>query len=536
MIMIELSERKMNGIEKNTIKIVQTNWAAQKNSFKAGWLNVKFNLMSWALSSISIAKFYSNIELNADDIGYDILINRLKLPYTSIVMSQNNFDSISEKFWITRKLYSYSLQKQPFIHIDGDAMLFQPFEESLLNASLIAQNYEYDHPYYLESFKEICETCKYLPKYIKKDNLGRISAANAGIIGGNNFHFFENYKAEVDHFICQNKKQLEKMETYKANIFLEQYLFKSLADEMDISISYQMKDKIGKINDYKLDRFWNLPNNCKYLHVMNYKQNPTICEQMAQRLYIENQELYERVIKVAIELEATKVFVDIGIEKTLIEKFFYRLSIITKSLGLQLPIIINEKDILMQLSIWHSKLSETKILTDVLQYEIEKFKYINELPDENIIIEYRKRQSLVTNKVLSLPDKEVLKQNITFSKYTGSIESEWKWAEKNEFTGQDITVNFIDNLKMGPSYFQVILFCYPVSITIKEQLLDTISILIIDEIQKVANNSLSIAELIKNVVTEIISINPENDSSILENSIIDKVRYMLYQGVLCFVE
>lgn len=509
------------------MKLLQSCWFNNPKKLDAGWLSTKFNLMSWALSAFSIQKYYPNIELITDNLGHEILIDKLQLPYLSVSFVQENFKPLFDSLWVMRKLYTYAIQDEPFIHIDGDAYLFKPFNHEFLKASLVAQNYEYNHPYYLQGFEEIINNCIQIPNYLKEDYQGRLSAVNAGIMGGSNIDFFKRLYKEVTTFLENNKGRLGQLDPFSFNIFLEQFWFKKLADESKIPISYQISQEVGYPFNYGLDRFWDLPTRCDYIHVMNYKRNPTICEQMAQRFYIESPDLYEKVVKVANELESTKVSMYVANEET---SNFYRSSLIAKELG----IIFSEEEALNNLMAQMPESHQKNVLKNAIQYETEKRKFIKDLPSSEVYSAYRKQQSLKVNTVLSKPIKEILNSSITFGEHVCLIESEWMWAEKNEFTGQDKTVDYLSNLQQEAAYFQVILFCYPVSASIKEQLSDTITILIIDTLQQVENNQKLIREVIENVANEIYVLNQSRSIEELSDIILDKIRYLLYQGLLIF--
>lgn len=44
------------------MKILQTCWVNNLPKLDAGWFSSKFHFMSWALSAVSIQKYYPNIE------------------------------------------------------------------------------------------------------------------------------------------------------------------------------------------------------------------------------------------------------------------------------------------------------------------------------------------------------------------------------------------------------------------------------------------------------------------------------------------
>ena len=503
------------------MQLLQTCWFNNPKKLDAGWLSTQYHLMSWGLSALSYSKFYPNIELITDAVGQELLIDKLGLPYHSVSMAQEYYKPEFESLWVLRKLYSYAIQSAPFIHADGDTYLFKPFDDEILNAPLVGQNMEYDHPCYVSGYQEVGLKCRYIPAYVKKDANNTLSAVNAGIMGGNDYAFYQYFFEEVNDFVSQNRNHVEDLDNFTFNIFLEQFIFKKLADKSNLRIAYQVKEPIGYPYVYNLFDFWNLPNQNSYIHVMNYKQNPTICEQVAQRLYIESPALYERVVKVANELEATKVSRYVVDEKT---SNFYRTALIAKALG----ITFSEDEVLAGLTENH----ENKVLKDAFQYETEKLEFIKGLPSMEVYSAYRKQQSLSVNTVLSKPIEKVLNTSITFGKHVSLIESEWMWAEKNEFTGQDKTVDYLLNLQQEAAYFQVVLFGYPVSASIKEQLSDTITILIIDALQQVENNQLLMQEIVDNVANEIYALNQSRSIEELSATVLDKIRYLLYQGVL----
>lgn len=136
------------------------------------------------------------------------------------------------------------------------------------------------------------------------------------------------------------------------------------------------------------------------------------------------------------------------------------------------------------------------------------------------------------NERLSKTDKEILLSSVTFGEYVTFIESEWKWAEINEFTGQDSDIDYTLNLGQEPSYFQVVLFGYPVSMTVKEQLSDTFTIMIIDTLQQIESYTLTIQEILENVAQEIYLFNQTITLNELKTNILAKIRFLLYQGIL----
>lgn len=123
------------------MKIIQTFWTGHSkigdNPFdlKAGWLSCEYHWMSWALSCLQLKKFYSNIELITDSIGKKILIDTFNLPYSSVSTAlENSLDKYPAELWSLAKIFSYSIQKEQFIHVDGDVFLWQSLDDKFENA------------------------------------------------------------------------------------------------------------------------------------------------------------------------------------------------------------------------------------------------------------------------------------------------------------------------------------------------------------------------------------------------------------------
>ena len=64
------------------MRIVQTFWTAKADLTRStfGWLHPEYNLMSWALSYLSLREHYDEVALYTDSDGKRILIDKLRFP------------------------------------------------------------------------------------------------------------------------------------------------------------------------------------------------------------------------------------------------------------------------------------------------------------------------------------------------------------------------------------------------------------------------------------------------------------------------
>lgn len=255
-----------------------------KNSF--GWCSVRYHLISWALSILQLDKLYGGVELYVNsEAAY--LLEELKLPFSKLNVTHDCLKWPNEKLWALPKIYTYSLQKDPFLHIDGDVFIFQSFEKEILESNLVAQNIEEATAYYTSTQKEIITHFQYIPKVVKDDFYKQkpIKAINAGIIGGTDICFFERYTKEAFKYIRRNVNQLPFINVDRFNVFFEQHLYYAMAEKEAKNITLLLPNLIGDNQYQNLGDFHEVPCNRSYLHLLgHYKRDEFTCRQMAAKL------------------------------------------------------------------------------------------------------------------------------------------------------------------------------------------------------------------------------------------------------------
>ena len=176
------------------IQSVWFNYNLGNIDYNCGWISPVFHIMSWALSFSKLHKYFPHVDLITDNFGIEIA-EKIGLRYSSISIDLEE-NKNKDFLWVLNKIHTYSIQEEPFIHLDTDAYFFNSIASDLLAAPLVAQNYEYNHPYYVDFIQQVTKF-SHIPQYLKDIDLRHISAVNAGIIGGNNIGFFKHFEAEV---------------------------------------------------------------------------------------------------------------------------------------------------------------------------------------------------------------------------------------------------------------------------------------------------------------------------------------------------
>ena len=110
------------------MRIVQTFWSGGKSLLQDGfgWLHPEYNLMSWALSCLSLREHYDEVALYTDSEGKRILIDELHLPYTEVNVVFDDFPCLPQP--TSSALFDLSgrmLQQKPQkgIYIQGGKVL-----------------------------------------------------------------------------------------------------------------------------------------------------------------------------------------------------------------------------------------------------------------------------------------------------------------------------------------------------------------------------------------------------------------------------
>jgi hypothetical protein len=94
------------------------------------WRSPEHHFQSWVLSFLTAQLHYPETALYTDDLGAELLVDRLGLPFNYVSTALNDLADVDEGWWAAGKLLAYSRQTAPFVHIDSDAYLWSPFHRA----------------------------------------------------------------------------------------------------------------------------------------------------------------------------------------------------------------------------------------------------------------------------------------------------------------------------------------------------------------------------------------------------------------------
>jgi hypothetical protein len=298
------------------MKIIQSFWTKpflQSGEFlidsrmHGGWPGRKYNYFSWALSCLQLKQFYDKVELVSDALGKYILIDKLQLPYDNVAISLNKLDDYDASLWALGKIYAYSIQQEPFLHVDSDIFISKRFDGRIHEAALVAQNRENNTPEYAQTFNDICKKFNYVPPYLKQlEGSEYIPCSNAGVIGGTDVGFFREYTNEIFRFIDENDKSIDenaaKLNSAYVNVVYEQIIYNRLAGEMGREITYLFPDH-DEVPGY-IGFFHAAEENGGFVHCLgSYKQNRLAYRVMEIKLKTLYPEYYRRIVDLMENME-----------------------------------------------------------------------------------------------------------------------------------------------------------------------------------------------------------------------------------------
>lgn len=314
------------------MRIIQSFWSLPAFSreetfghspFTGGWLHLRYYLMSWAFSCLQLRSFYNDVKLVTDRLGKKLLIDQLQLPYTRVTLELENLHEYDPGLWAIGKLYTFGLQQQPFIHVDGDVFIWEKFPHRLEQAELIAQNIEHEFWFYRELLQTLADTNAYLPAAIKTNFMQGtcINAYNAGIIGGRNLQFFTQYVSEALRFVRKTDTGLVGYSSGLFNTIYEQHLYYCMAQKMDIHVQCYL-DVIDEAElNFRLkgiEQFRNAPASTGYIHLFgeDAKKDPEICEELATKLKFHYPQYYKKVLQVVEQIEDSTLKINPDVQRS----------------------------------------------------------------------------------------------------------------------------------------------------------------------------------------------------------------------------
>jgi hypothetical protein len=276
---------------------VQTFWLKEGDESWQFWGSKQNLMVSCSLSYYLLKKHFNKVNLVCNELGKSFMTEELDLKFDQIDIIPLEQSELNEFVWCIYKLYAYSIQNEPFVHIDTDFFMFEKPPKEYLESEIFAQNLEINHPVYNSIRKNALDFGLKLPEYITHSQKPAV-ALNVGIVGGENLKFFKDFYLLAKSLLEENNQLLEKHaeELYFFYLFLEQHILYEALKDQEIDIRTLVKPSFKAAYDH-ITSFISGENKRPYVHLMgNFKQNTETIYSMHKELQSLWPEQYEYIL------------------------------------------------------------------------------------------------------------------------------------------------------------------------------------------------------------------------------------------------
>jgi hypothetical protein len=174
-----------------------------------GFLDKRYFYYCWALSFLSLKYFGQKCLLVTDDLGKYLLVEALGFEYDEVQLEFNALENLSSSYWAIPKLHVYKNMSEPFLHFDGDLILYSGFKDlDLGNRDLVFEfkneSFSDDH---LKSIKYL-DTLLFDEKYQSDPVPGEYSPDELNIKAPNHKDICQDHSNPLKSSVEKSRQQL----------------------------------------------------------------------------------------------------------------------------------------------------------------------------------------------------------------------------------------------------------------------------------------------------------------------------------------
>ena len=292
------------------LRAIWSFWSKPYRGDRFTWTSELHHWLAWALSVETAKQHYPDTYLYTDDDGAEMLTGRLGLPFAHVSTALNALTDCDPNWWALGKLYTYSLQSKPFVHIDADVFLWKPLPSRLACAAVFAQFPEPFIPgkssYQPEQLERVLRG--YPQTWLPDEWSWYRRAADAqrgeccGILGGTNTCFIRHYANQALQLITEpfNQPGLHRLDDKRRHMILaEQYLLAACIEyhrrragsqHGGVDIAYLFESSAAAWNRDRLMQ-------AGFTHLIaDAKRNPVFARRLEARVQRDYPEHYARCV------------------------------------------------------------------------------------------------------------------------------------------------------------------------------------------------------------------------------------------------
>jgi hypothetical protein len=162
-----------------------------------GWREPVHHHLAWGLSLRSAREHYPDTVLITDTPGKALLVDKLGLSFAHVSTELDRLRDADPALWALGKLVAYSVQDEPFVHLDSDVFLWQPLPDRVTSAPVLAQHPEprdsWGPQVVEDAFARASVSLPVAWQWSRSHSGHRFRQANCGILGGINTSFISCY-------------------------------------------------------------------------------------------------------------------------------------------------------------------------------------------------------------------------------------------------------------------------------------------------------------------------------------------------------
>ena len=183
------------------IETVRAVWSFWSKPYYTGrgvrWRAPIHSYLAWGLSLRLARAHYPHTVLVTDSPGKALLVGKLGLSFEHVSTELDRLQDADPALWALGKLVAYSLQDEPFVHLDNDVFLWRPLPARITSAPVLAQHPERPYltgPQVIEDAFAAAGVSLPAEWQWSRSLAGHHSRpANCGIFGGINTGFIQCY-------------------------------------------------------------------------------------------------------------------------------------------------------------------------------------------------------------------------------------------------------------------------------------------------------------------------------------------------------
>lgn len=172
----------------------------------AGFNDIEMFYCSWILSVMGSKKRFEKVVLYTDAKGIQIL-EKLNLQFDEVHIVLDEMNHLHEGLWAVPKIFVYSLQNRPFLHVDYDIFWWEELPKAIKMVDLVCES-SVPYSYYKRILDHFVKYGNDVPEAFIKASQSSWSVKfipGACVYGGNDYEAIAYYAKECLKFVEANK-------------------------------------------------------------------------------------------------------------------------------------------------------------------------------------------------------------------------------------------------------------------------------------------------------------------------------------------